>query len=231
MKTIVIHGTNAEKINSRMASFIKEAKKRGWEIVRIDGKKIDNLTDLFSSQSLFGTDQFYLLENLTALNKKQNEELKNIIENTQGTLIVKHNTVLSATSLKHLGKIDKEEKYELEETLWQFLDSFYPGNLKRCLSLFHKTLIKNPPELLVSLLARQLREMFIVQIDPKSAKIPEWRVSRLKKQAEPFGENGLKSAISGLSELDVKYKTTTLDITQALDLYLVQQLYPKHSDL
>lgn len=91
-------------------------------------------------------------------------------------------------------KIEKEEKYDLPIILWKFLDTFK-------IELFHELLKTNAVEYIFVMIAWKLKQKYI---------------------KNPSIENG--KLISDLAEIDVKSKTSNLDLKLALDLFILKHL-------
>jgi len=141
MKIIVLHGDNTEKSYARLTKFIKEAKKRGWEIVN---EKIED------TPSLFGTEKLIIIRDYKILQKK---ELKQI-EKITGYLVVYHQGNVLQTFLKTLPKDTKIEKFELPILIWKFLDNM-------TVSSFHELLKTNAPEYLFAMIVWKLKQRYI----------------------------------------------------------------------
>jgi len=211
MKIIVLHGDDTVKSYERLMKFVEAAKKRGWEIV----------TDEFpNTPSLFGTDRLIIYRDFSLLTKR---DIVNF-DKFDGTLVIYHDGVLSQTFLKLMPKDFKMEKFDLPKLLFTFLESFYPGNSLRCLKMLHNLAEFQAVELIFFMLARHLRDLYWVSVDTKSVQFPAWRMSKLKSQAEKFGEEKLKQVISKLSDIDIAVKTSKGDLLTELDLLIVKQL-------
>jgi DNA polymerase III delta subunit len=130
---------------------------------------------------------------------------------------------LGKTLLGSLPKGVKLEEFKLPRLIFDFLDSFYPGNSKRILKILHELVVKEPPEFIFALLAKHLRDLFWVTTN-NPLPYPPWRVSKLKAQAVKFKKEDLKTLIEELSEIDIKVKTSEAELTPSLDLLIVRQL-------
>lgn len=183
MKIIVLHGDDSEKSYARLTKFIKEAKKRNWEIVN------DKLED---TASLFGNEKLIIIRDYKSLGKSE----FNLIDRIAGFLVVFHKGVLPATFLKSLPKDTKTEKYDLPVVLWRFLDTWD-------IKLFHKLLKTNAVEYIFAMIAWKLKQKFIKNPSIQNAKF-----------------------ISELAEIDVKAKTSKVDLRLALELFLFKILTP-----
>jgi len=147
MKIIVLHGDDTEKSYARLTKFIKEAKKRNWEIVN------DKLED---TASLFGNEKLIIIRDYKSLGKSE----FNLISKISGFLVIFHKGVLPASFLKSLPKDTKTEKYDLPVILWKFLDTWD-------IKLFHKLLETNAVEYIFAMIAWKLKKQYQIKPSPK----------------------------------------------------------------
>lgn len=211
MKIIVLHGDNSEASYERLIKFIDTAKKRNWEIV----------TDEFpNTPSLFGNERLIIYRDFSLLTKN---DIKNF-DRFDGTLVIYHDGILPQTFLKLMPNDFKMEKFELPKILFTFLESFYSGNSTRTLKLLHNLIKAEAIELVFFMLARHLKELYLVSIDPKTSQYPSWKLSKLKFQAEKFKLEKLKQIIDLLADIDIAVKSSKADLLASLDLTIVKQL-------
>ena len=211
MKIIVLHGDDSAKSYERLMKFVETAKKRSWEI----------LTDEFpNTPSLFGTERLIIYRDYKLLTSK---DIKNF-DRFEGTLVIYHPGDLPQTFIKQMPKDFKMEKFELPKILFTFLESFYPGNSKRTLKLLHDLVKNTAVELIFFMLARHLKDLYWVTIDPTTNQYPSWRLSKLKSQANKFTVENLKLIIKNLADIDILVKTSKADLLTELDLLIVKQL-------
>lgn len=211
MKIIVLHGDDTEKSYERLMKFVDAAKKRNWEIIT---------NEFPNTPSLFGTDRLIIYRDFSLLTKN---DIKNF-DRFDGTLVVYHNGDLPQTFLKMMPADFKMEKFELPKILFTFLESFYPGNSIHALKLLHDLTSSSAIELTFFMLARHLKDLYWVSIDPSTSVYPSWRLSKLKFQAEKFGIEKLKQIISELADIDIMVKSSKTDLLTSLDLLIVKQL-------
>jgi DNA polymerase III delta subunit len=224
MRVILIHGDHTLDSYQRLRKFIEEAKTRNWDVVRIDCSAVVSLAEEVSRSSLFQKEQFFVVENLDKVRKKDLAWLKKNIVNLPGTLVFFHQGVIKRDLLQSLPKPDKIEEFKLPRLIFKFLEAFYPGNEKSCLQLFHQVMKTEPHEFVFALLARHLRDLYWLKIDINALSYPHWRLSRLKAQSTRFSKSLLKGIIRDLAEIDVKTKTSKATCTDALDFLIASKL-------
>ncbi len=223
MKIVIIHGDDTPKSYQRLDKYISFARKKGWEINRLD-KSTENLIENFVSTGLFTKERLFIVKNFLLVSSKVIEWLNTEGLKTEGRLVIYHENLLTAAQLKKFTKLEKVEKFLLPKTIWSLMDSLYPGNTKTVLHLLHQTLQHEPVEFVFALLAKQVRDLWLLKKDPKGTAIPSWKKSRMVSQASRFTEDSLRGFYSELAEIDIKAKTSKADLLQMLDFTLVNSL-------
>jgi len=142
MRIIVLHGDDTEKSYSRLTTFEKEAKKRGWKITDFNFDEIVN-------QSLFDEESFYILKDYKVLDKKLIEKLKKY----SGNLIIYNTGKIPVPTLKNLYA-DKTELFELPQLLWKFLDNMTVIG-------FHELLKTQAVEYILAMMAWKFKQNYI----------------------------------------------------------------------
>jgi DNA polymerase III delta subunit len=224
MKIIILHGEDVLRINARLKQFINEAKRRDWNISIFDKETKLNLTEVITSADLFNDKRIIVIYDFQKIVTSEKSWIKKNIGKYDGVLVVKSTSPLTVKDLNYFPQDAKVEKFEIPKRIFNFLDSFYPGNSDVCLSLFHQTIKTTPPEFIFSLLSKTLRDLYWVSIDPSNISYPSWRVAKLESQAAKFKLTQIKKIIRRLSEIDIEVKTSKNDITASIDLVILSQL-------
>lgn len=223
MKIIVLHGDNSFESYLRLQKFIDSGKGRNWEIIRIVTPTAD-IAEILSSTSLFTKKRLVTIEDPKFLTKRVVDWLKKKGKNLDLTLILYSKSTLTKTFLNSLPVIEKVEEFKLPKLIWSFLDSFYPGNGRNCLLILHKLSPSEPLEFVFTLLAKTLRDLYWVKIDPKGVTLPSWRLQKLMSQSHKFTEKELKDIIADLAEIDIKTKTSQAELASELDFLIASKL-------
>lgn len=223
MKIILIHGDDEKKLYGRLQKFVIVAKERGWELAHLDESE-NSIREQLNTSSLFSSNRFFILKEISKLGKKELEWLSKNYENLDGTLIIYHEGIIPAGFLKALPKETKIEEFKLPVLLWNFLDGLYPGNYTHEVLALHKIIEKQPVEFIFSLIAKHFRDLYWVAVDPVSTGFPFWKLGKIKSQASRFTVSQLQQFIASLSEIDVKVKTSKANLTDELDLLIIKQL-------
>jgi len=202
MKIIILHGDDVEKSYKRLTLFIKEAKRRNWDIVN------DKIED---TPSLFNIEKLIVIRDIKLLNEKN---LK-IIKKIPGTLVIYLTKKIPASVLKILPSDVKKELFEMPFLLWKFLDDM---NLKN----FRDVIKTLPVEFVFAMIARRLKDLYLVQNG--NPKMNSWQTGKLKNQIQKLKTKNLKLLISELADIDVKSKTGGPNLKDSLDLFIVKRL-------
>lgn len=221
MKIIILHGDYLSASYARLSRFIEVAKRRGWQPTFLDSP--ENISEKLSSVSLFGQPPFFVIKGINKWPLSTLKKTKKVLEKGEGTVVIHHDDFLGKGILDSLPKGAKLEEFKLPRLIFDFLDSFYPGNSKKALTLLHEVLKREPPEFVFALLGRHVRDLYWAKTD-SSLPVAAWRVKKLKNQAGKFTEESLEDIIKSLSETDIKVKTSQAEITSSLDLLILTLL-------
>lgn len=223
MKVILLHGNDSDKLQKRLGKFIDSAIKRGWHLERLSDSP-EFIEQTLKGVSLFGQENLFLLQNPQKVSKTTLNFIKENNTSLEGTLVVYSEGTIPKNTLTKLPKATSEEKYELPVLIWKFLDSFYPGNSKECLNLFHKLVPEEAPEKILALLSSYFRDVAIAKRDKKALNYPSWREERLSKTAEKFVGNSLEKITKSLAVADMSSKSGKGSLSELLDLIILTRL-------
>ncbi len=225
MKVIILHGDNSQEISVRLTKFIDVAGSRGWKIVRLGSPEGNfNFRESLAGNTLFAEKRLYIIDDLKKIKKDDLSWFKKNADKLEDTMVVVSNSVLTKTSINLLPKVSKIELFELPKKIWLFLDSFYPGQGKVSMLLLYEVLEKEAIELIYALLARQLKDLYLIKTDPQSLGYPGWRTKKLTERAGKFHIGVLEKVIADLAEADYKAKTGQADLINELDLVIASRL-------
>ncbi len=205
MKIIVLHGDYTTKLYERLTKFIEVAKKRGWEIVN---DEISQTPSLFNKETLTIVRKYNLLS--------PRKDIPNILK-APGTLVIYNEGNIPQAFLKDLPKETKIEEFRLPKAIWNFLDNI-------SVKLLHEVIKSEPIEFVFAVLTKRLRDLYWIQVSPKTLPYQSWQLSRLKNQSKKFSLENLKEIINKLAEIDIKVKTSKADLISELDLMLIKYL-------
>jgi hypothetical protein len=203
MKIVVISGDDQEKARKRYFQIVSGVKKKNWEVVEIDQKR--SLAEQLVSTGLFTADILYSIDGVKKLSPAEFMWLSKNAQKYEGSLLIYAPGKFPAPIKKLLPKSTKFETFDLPKLIWQFLDSFYPGNSVRCLALLEKLLENSPIELVIAMLARKLRDLY-------------------RFNSPKFTKEKLKDTIDELANIDYRSKTSDFDAKLGLEMIIVEKL-------
>lgn len=203
----------------------------GKEVVVLDGK-ILTLTDLIQatdSTSLFGSDRLVIVEKLFSKLKPKSSQLESIINFIRQIpasceIIFWEDKELSKTIVSLIPKGTDIALFRPDRNVFAFVDSITTKNISESLHLFDETLKNDSPELIFTMLVRQLRYMIMIKDIGKN--IPElspWQASKFARQADHFSFSELIKLYEKLLDIDIRVKTSSgpFDLTQEIKLFLM----------
>lgn len=215
MKITLIHGEDRVSSRNKFQELKCIAKEKSWRVTKM---MYPPITSLFDDKLL------YVVDGLDLLTSKEITWISKNSDKYSVHLIIYSKTEVSASTLKLLPKDIKLQKFDLPKIIFTFLESFYPGNSNKVLSLLHILVRNEPLEFVFSLLARQIRDLYWLKIDSKGPGYPDWRLKKLNTQSVKFSPEKLKDVISVLAKIDIQSKTSALDLLPSLDLLIATQL-------
>lgn len=225
MAIVILHGDNQVESRKRLSFLISAAKKKGFDIRRLEGKGLipNDLLLAGRSQSLLGDNILVVVEDFLTLSKKAPDFLGNASQNPEATFVFWESKPLSASILKKLPPGAKAEEFKIPRVIFKFLDSLVPGNTKASLELFHAALKESQEEFIFTMLARQVRLLIWAKEDPEGLNLPSWQKTRLLKQAEKISKVQLRLLHGKLLEIDRENKKSQLPegLSSSLELLLL----------
>jgi DNA polymerase III delta subunit len=223
MKVTLIHGENSEASLDYLKGTIDSFKKNGLQINKISDSTL-SLSESLSAGNLFSQPNLYLLENPAKISPQEIKWLSEKTKTFPGTLIIYYDSQQPVTTLKALSGISEVKEFKLPRIIFSFLESFVPGKARESLLFLHELVKRQPPEFVFAVLAKHLRDLYWAKVAAETLEYPDWRLSRLRKQASTFSEEKIKKIINALAKIDVSAKTSKQELTSSLDLLIASQL-------
>lgn len=220
MKTIVVHGTDQDKVTSRLAEFRENADKRAWQVIHLDKSTIDQLPQALSN-SLFDQQTLVLAQEPGVLTTTVVDWLATH-EQTPGNFVLYKFGTIPATALKKLS-IAKTEVFDLPKTIFTLMGLIQKGNANKLIRLIRGQLSDEPSEFIFALIAKQLRDMYWSSL-ADGPTYPEWRKAKLVTQAKGLSTLELRLMLAELAQMDFLAKTGQVDILDSLDLFFLKHL-------
>jgi len=220
MKITVLYGEDIVASRARFGKIIDGVKKRGWDVVHINQK--ESLRDQLSSQMLIDSGSLYVIEDGGKIEERDWEWMKDA--NLDLNLLIWQKGALVPCLKKNLPKETRYEVFEMPKLIFKLCETVWPGNVNVAIKLFHKVIETENVEFILAMLARHLRELWIVKNDPKNTNYLDWKRSKLKALSGKYEEWELKKVINELAKADIDAKTGGIDLVTSLDLILLTHL-------
>lgn len=217
MKLVLVHGENNLESYMRFNTIVSGIKKRGWEIIRLNSD--ENIADKLVNSSLFGENNLYVLKDAQKISPNMLDWLNKNHKKFSSQLLLYTDKKLSANLKKLLPKETKIEEFELPKLIFNFVDSLVPNNSKNILKNFKK--LEEPRELLIALIGKQFRDIYWI-INGGNPLYPSWRLNKIKSHTQKFSIVEIEDIISQLSEIDLKSKTSDVDVDLQLEMFFVR---------
>ena len=224
MKISIIHGDNSIASANFLKGILDSFKSKGIEISRISAESSLNFIETVTSGNLFSNKSVFVLESPNKISAKDIGWFLKKADDLPGQLYIYNDSVLSSTFLNKLSKVAEVREFKLPKVIFSFLDAFAPGQARASLLYLHELLKKQPPEFIFALLGRHIKDLYWIKIAPDSLEYPDWKTSKLKRQANLFGEEKLKRLINSLARIDISTKTSSQELGASLDLLIATQL-------
>lgn len=220
-KFIILHGDNQVESRKRLSQLISQARKKGLEVGRLDGKVVGKSDLLMAArgQSLLSDERFVVVEGFFTGNKKAAEVLEEVAKVGGTQFIFWEKTALGPATVKKLLKIAAIEQFKIPKSIFKFLDSLAPGNTKAMLGLLHGVK-ESEEEFVLFMLGRQIRLLIWAKLDPNTLDVPDWQKKRLVSQAKNFTYDQLRKLHTRLLEIDRMNKHSQLpeNLSASLEL-------------
>lgn len=224
----LLHGDNIEASRIELNS-LRDKLKKEKEIITFDGKSLDLtlLIQATESESLFGNQKCIIIERLfLGLNarSKQAVNVANLLVKTDADIIIWDEKLLTPAQIKLLGTNIQIREFSIPKTIFQFLDSIKPGNVKQMLFLFEQSQATNAIELLFFMIVKRVRYLIILKDNKIIPGLQSWQAARLTTQAKFFTMDKLLFMHKKLLEIDYSIKSgnSAYDYKDNLELFLVE---------
>lgn len=225
----LFHGEKTD-LSRRELSLLREKYPKD-EVVELNGKvmSVTDYKQATESASLFGMDRLVIVENLFSRITKRGAELESFLPVILATpvsceVVFWEEKEIGKTVINKLPRQLDIALFRPDRILFSFLESLKPGQTKLLLDQFEVILKSEATELIMAMLARQLRYLIIVKdLGKRTTELTPWQLSKFMRQTEYFSQEDLLKLYRQLYDIEVKVKTgvTPLSLTQELKLFLI----------
>ena len=230
MSFLIVHGNNLVASRNLLSQQKIAAGKKGWEIITLEGKKVElpELKQSLESGSLFAVNRLVIIENLfSSTISKRKEDLLDYLKLTdlKAELVIWEGKQIDGRALKSFANKAKIQNLSLPAVIFKFLDSFWPANNKITLSFWEESLRTEPVELVFYLLARRLHDLIVTKDLGKIglSGFAPWQQGKLFYQANKFTLEKLLEFYQRLLEIDWRQKSgqAALPLKSTLELLIL----------
>lgn len=198
--------------------------------VRIDGKKssLAEIETALESNSLFSEQKVVVIEQFASVKPQEKlAELVSKFEKDKDTDVILWDEAEPSLKIANI-KGSKTFSYTFPKIYFAFLDTLSPKDSKKTLDLLHQVLKTYAPEQVLYSIIKRIRQLLIIKTDSYTEfadfkKMQSWQIGKLKKQANLWSEEQLRSTFLSFAGLDEKLKTSslTMDLANHLDILLL----------
>jgi len=208
-------------------NFFLERKKefidKKYEVLEIKPEAFEELVTWQSENlSLFTKKRVFFTRNLNKKINKKNERTLNFISQ-----IAKDKNInifdFEESIEKRNIKIQKNvliKEFKLPTSIFNFLDSFYPGNFKNVIKNLNLLLETTAVELIFFMVTKRIRQLLMVKFNNKINGIQLWQLKKLNSQAKLWSKKSLIKLYQSLFQLEIKEKTSNnpFELKKSLEL-------------
>jgi len=225
MLTIICGENTIEAYN-----FFLEKKKefidKKYEVLEIDSSAIEELIRWQSKNlSLFASKKVFFTRDLNKKINKRNERFLKIINQLVADKKIEIFDFEEAVEKRAL-KIQKNiliEEFKLPVSIFNFLDSVYPDNLRTVMKNLYLLSKSTAMELIFFMLNKRIRQLLMIKLNQKIKNLQLWQLKKLSYQAKFWPKERLIQFYQTLFQLEIKIKTSSnpFDLKKSLELLLV----------
>ncbi|MCL4375037.1 hypothetical protein M1523_04240 [Patescibacteria group bacterium] len=202
----------------------KQYRAKLYQTVEVDYQEVKSLiADHQSHRSLFFAQTAYFSQNVNKYISVRNNPgfvdlLKTIAADPELILIDwEENKAGREIKLRNAGTI---KEFRPARSVFQLLDSCFPGNTKAFLTLFHQLLQTSEETFIFAMLARHVRALLLAKHQLFAKQTPPWQKHKLLHQTRLWTTDRLLTFYHGLYRIDLSVKTSRnpLGVGRSLDI-------------
>lgn len=222
----ILCGEDSVSSRRQLQLLLDEYRKSNHLIEYISPSQImDVYKDSNGVVSLFGQQKVYVINNLSSTySKRSKAELAKIIEelaSNKDITLLDWEEGKSAYELSSLKKIASQFKeFKPEKSIFQLMDSCFPGNKKDFISNLQKVNITQEETFIFIMLSRHMRSLLLAKYNGLDSKVSPWQKRNLLNQSKLWEEQKLIGFYEGLARIDIAMKTsnTPFKMKESLDI-------------
>ncbi len=219
MTVIVYHGEDVDASYQAVADEVKEAKKNGLSVFKLEGKELDQerFFSLTSQGDFFATGKLIVINGLLSRPKsKVHDQLINLLGESEERIILWEGKKITPASEKLLLRAEKKY-FAQKEKIWVLLGNLEKNNqTEKFVKLFEETCIQTDALYLLTMIMWQIQQLLEVKAGIFVG--APFRKSALESQARKFTEEELLKLYNVLIDLDFRAKSGGLKTTVEQEL-------------
>lgn len=224
MQITLIHGSDTSKSLKRLEEIKFIDSKKGFILKEIQVNSNFSIAEELTQTRLFEEKYSYLVKGIDKFNNQDILWLNNNYKKKNISLVIFAEKEVPRGVIKKFPSSILIQKFDVPKLIFKFLDSFYPKNASLTIKLLHQINKNDSRELIVAMLGRYLKDLYIAKISPSSLLYPFWRKSKLIYQTKFFTLAKLKKSIWLLAQYDLITKTSDVDASTGLDITIFKSL-------
>jgi len=206
--------------------FLQEKKKfidEKYEVFEVDPSSIDEIIRWQSENlSLFAAKKVFFTRNLNKKINKNNKKILMLIDklvNDKRINIFDFEEGIEKRNLK-IQKNALVKEFRPESSIFNFLDSLYPGNFKKTIKIFNSLPKTTAYELISFMLQKRIRQLILIKTNNKIDDLSYWQLKKLTFQAKLWTKEALIRFYQALFQLEIRIKTgnNPFDLKKSLEL-------------
>lgn len=220
---ILIHGEDIASSRNFLTEQ-RQTHKGEVQLITPETTSPELLTQAFTSSSLFETNRLIILEGFfTGRKTTVTKEIPKL--ESSANIIIWEGKKLTLGQISVIEKIFPGvsiKEFKQNQVVFKFVESIRPKNQKQMLTLLQEYFKVEIPEIVFSMIVRQLRLLLLIK-SGSADELSPWQKSRLEAQAKSFNFEQLKSIYAQLLDIDFKIKSGQLayNLPTAIELFLL----------
>lgn len=222
----IVCGEDTASSRNYYQALREQYKLKGYELVTLNKSDFEHPSvQIRERASLFFNSQVFFSENLVKFLKRHKskallEEISGLVADP-GILWIDWEEY-AARDIANPKKVDFKE-FKLPLSIFQFLESVYPGNLAYVVRSLDQISGSVEEGFIYSMLCRHIRSLLTATTPEGALSIPVWQRHKLQNQAKHWPQEKLLAFYSGLARLDSSMKTSSnaYGIRRSLEVLLL----------
>jgi len=196
--------------------------KKDYEMQEIVANQIADIDRwMGESVGLFSSKAVFITQNLNKTISRKTSDKKSIelLAKNKEVIILDWEEGLTGREIK-IAKLVTLKEFKLDQSIFKLTDACYPGNLAKFCNILDALPNKIEDGFIFFMLLKHLRNLILVKSNQKPARMMDWQIWKLQKQAKYWSFDNLITFYESLQRIDVKIKTSSnpYSLRRSLDI-------------